>query len=114
MFAWLKGLFGKPKRILTDYEKVVLTRWYDDYLAKYPGASVWTVELFGDELGAGTTFINYVEYHGTLPVYVTEDLMTEWLTNVKGHAVEYVNGRRYITGVRQVIWGSVKSGNYGT
>ena len=109
-FIWLFGLTPAPKT-LDPYVVGLLETWYEKYVAKYTGAQVSAREIY--EYGPGASFVSYLERYADRPVTCTEKQFIAFMQD-KGHITNTVNGKVIIYGCRQVVSGTVTSGNYMT
>lgn len=94
-------------RVLTNHERWLLDEWFADRVAKYPEARSSVRDLYDDSLEG------FMKRQAKEDVNITEDDMARYLTS-KGYHSKRICGRLHFEGIRNIIGGSVCSGNYMT
>lgn len=99
-----------PPRVLSSKEDVI-DEWFQTCVARYAGASVEARELFDGF--SGRTLKRFANQHAPDGVHITQKDMERYLDAKKVRSRSAMFAKRY-DGIRHVIHGNVRSGNYGT
>ncbi len=89
----------------------VLERWFDECVAQYPDASVEAKDLYDGY--SGRTLTSYANQHAPDGVNITQSDMEKFLDKKGIRSRRAMFNKRY-DGIRHVIHGDVRSGNYST
>lgn len=99
-----------PPRVLKTATDVI-DEWFETSVAKYKGASVTAKELY-DGFG-GATLTSFANQNAPDGVNVTQSDMERYLDRKGIKSRSAMFAKRY-DGIRHVMFGNVRSGNYGT
>ena len=100
-------LFGKTDFYLSDHERQLLDLWYSDRVAKFEGATSTVRDLYEDSL------VVFVKREAKETVHIDEGVMLDYLKG-KGVTIRSINGKKVFQGIKPIIGGSIRSGNYMT
>lgn len=89
----------------------VISGWYDRCVAKYPEATITAADLYDGV--SGRTLARFASNYAPDGVNITQKDMERWLEK-KGHRSRGAMFAKRYDGIRQIIYGDVRTGNYGT
>lgn len=89
----------------------VISGWYDRCVAKYPEATITAADLYDGV--SGRTLARFASNYAPDGVNITQKDMERWLEK-KGHRSRGAMFAKRYDGIQQIIYGDVRSGNYGT
>lgn len=99
-----------PPRVLVSKDDVI-DEWFQTCVAKYEGASVTAKELF-DGFG-GRTLMSFANQNALDGMYISQRNMERYLEAKGVRSRTAMCAKRY-DGIRHIMFGNVRSGNYGT
>lgn len=109
---WRSDMRAKapPPRVLVTAEDVI-DEWFQTSVARYDGASVTAKELYDGF--SGVTLTAFANRHAPDGINITQRDMENYLDRKGVKSRSAMFAKRY-DGIRHIMHGNVRSGNYGT